>query len=569
MVGRMPMRALLAVPILLLAVGGGAAQPRQDGCLARLPTDLVTVSLRDTDIPITLRLMAQQYRVNMVVTDDVKGTVTLDFFKVPAREVLQAIIDAGALRCVVTGDVLRVSTIARLQVEHTRLRAEEGALSKATAEQARLEADTRIKLAEARQLEDEAATLAARGPIQDEIIALQYADAEEVARTISGILGIRGVQGGFSAPVALPQLSQLYVPSPPVDIPSTPAAPQMAPAPSSPPSPEAVAKGLTVGFYKKTNSIFIRYYARDIERIKKMIRESLDVPLAQIQIRAQMVITTLSALEQIGVQWGAAGAGNVNGTKVLVGQGFALAPGPNSPGSGLVNLGGQPISPATPVSPPPVPAPTVGNLVNLPTAFLPTLLGATPAGGLLLGLVGSNFNVNLAIQALEVSGRARTLAEPKIVTEENTKAIISRGFEVPFTSTPSTGVSQVQFKDALLRLEVTPRLIREPGDTKIRMKVVFDNDFPDFTRNVSVGGNPSIFKRHQETEVVIREGQRLVVGGVMGDERSTTTREVPFFGRIPVLGWLFRSREVSSSGEELIVILTPTVVSAPGPPLPR
>lgn len=564
MVGRMRMTALLAVPVLLLAVGGGAAQPRQDGCLARLPTDLVTVSLRDTDIPITLRLMAQQYRVNLVVTDDVKGTVTLDFFKVPAREVLQAIIDAGALRCVVTGDVLRVSTIARL-------RAEEGALSKAREEQARLEADTRVKVIEARQAEAEATATAARGPILEEIIPLHYADAEEVARTISGILGIRGVQGGFSAPVPLPQLSQLYAPSPPVDIPSTPAAPQTAPAPSQLASPEAVAKGLTVGFYKKTNSVFIRYYARDLERIKKMIRESLDVPLAQIQIRAQMVITTLSALEQIGVQWGAAGAGTVNGTKVLVGQGFALTPNANTSGPGLVNPGGQPISPTSPTAPfpPPVAPPTVGNLVNLPTAFLPTLLGATPAGGLLLGLVGSNFNVNLAIQALEVNGKARTLAEPKIVTEENTKAVIARGFEVPFTSTPTTGVSQVQFKEALLRLEVTPRLIREPAETKIRMKVVFDNDFPDFTRNVSVSGNPSIFKRHQETEVVIREGQRLVVGGIVNDDRATFVREVPLFGRIPVIGWFFRSREVSSAGEELIVILTPTVVTAPGKPLPR
>lgn len=563
MIGRMRMRALLAVPVLLLAVGGGAAQPRQDECLARLPTDLVTVSLRDTDIAITLRLMAQQYRVNLVVTDDVKGTVTLDFFKVPAREVMQAIIAAGALRCIVAGDVLRVSTIARLQAEDTRRRVEEGVLSKARGEQARLDAEARMKEIESRRAEREAAEEAARGPVQEEMIPLHYADAEQVARTIAGILGVGGlqVQGqqGFSVPT-LPQLSQLYVPSPPVVIPSTPAEPLTAPAPSQPPSPEAVAKGLTVGFYKKTNSVFIRYYARDLARIKKMIREDLDVPLAQIQIRAQMVITTLSALEQIGVQWGAAGAGNVNGTKVIVGQGFA-AP----------NTGGAAISPATPTQPlpPPVPPPTVGNLVNLPTAFLPTLLGATPAGGLLLGLIGSNFNVNLAVQALEINGKARTLAEPKIVTEENTKAVISRGFEVPFTSTPTTGVSQVQFKEALLRLEVTPRLIREPGVTKIRMKVVFDNDFPDFTNRVSVAGNPSIFKRHQETEVVIREGQRLVVGGVMNDDRNTFVREVPVFGRIPVIGWLFKSREVSSSGEELIVILTPTVVTAPGQPLPR
>ena len=100
---------------------------------------------------------------------------------------------------------------------------------------------------------------------------------------------------------------------------------------------------------------------------------------------------------------------------------------------------------------------------------------------MLLGIIGSNFNINLAIQALEVQGKARTLAEPKTVTVENAKATISRGFEVPFVSTPSQGLSQVQFKEALLKLEVTPRVIRDNGDTRIRMKVVFENNEPDFS----------------------------------------------------------------------------------------
>jgi type IV pilus assembly protein PilQ len=120
----------------------------------------------------------------------------------------------------------------------------------------------------------------------------------------------------------------------------------------------------------------------------------------------------------------------------------------------------------------------------------------------------------------------------------------------------------VQFKEALLKLEVTPRVIRDNSDTRIRMKVVFENNEPDFTGARSVNGNPSIFKRRQETEVLISQGQRLVVGGVTNDTSSMTTREVPVFGRIPVLGWLFKSRETSKTGEELIVILTPTVLDA-------
>jgi type IV pilus assembly protein PilQ len=278
-----------------------------------------------------------------------------------------------------------------------------------------------------------------------------------------------------------------------------------------------------------------------------------------------MVITTLNALQQIGVQWGGAAIGKAGGGKAIVAQGFSEGPvrtGTGTPAQGsFVNNPGftgtqlLPIDPATGL-------PVGGNIVNLPTALLPALAGANPAAGLLLGLIGSNFNINLAIQALEVQGKARILAEPKVVTLENVKAVISRGFEVPFTSTPTQGVSQVQFKDALLTLEVTPRLIREDGENKIRMKVLFNNDNPDFTQ--SVAGNPSIFKRRQETEVVVRQGERLVVGGVTNDTTSTTKRQVPLLGEIPVLGWLFKSREINSTGEELIVILTPSVISEPG-----
>ena len=176
-------RALTPVVLLPIALAPGAAgQPRSD-CFDRLPTERVTLNLRDASIQTTLRLLAQQYKVNMVVTDEVKGQVTLDFFRVPARDVFQAIIDAAVLRCVVAGDVMRVSTLGRL-------RAEEEERVKTQEAQLRLEADTRKKILEARRAEEEFAELAARGPIREEAIRLHYADAEEVAKTLQGILGL-------------------------------------------------------------------------------------------------------------------------------------------------------------------------------------------------------------------------------------------------------------------------------------------------------------------------------------------------------------------------------------------
>src|SRR5262249_51519952 len=136
-----------------------------------------------------------------------------------------------------------------------------------------------------------------------------------------------------------------------------------------------------------------------------------------------------------------------------------------------------------------------GNLVNLPVSLLAT--GANPALGLLFGIIGRDFNINLAIQALETQGKARSIAAPNVVTVQNAEALISRGFEVPFVSQSGFGGTNVQFKDALLQLKVTPNVIDEDGVKKIRMKLSIDNNEPDFTR--SVLGNPPLFKRRSVT----------------------------------------------------------------------
>ena len=329
---RTPMlRALSGLALVLLLAGGPAAAQPQDACASRLPAERVTLNLRDASVPTALRLLAQQYKVNMLVTEDVRGQVTLHFFRVPAHDVFQAIIDAGNLRCVVSGDVLRVSTTTRLRTEEEdRVKAREGEL--------RLEADTRRKIVEARRAEEELGELAARGPIREETIRLQYADAEDVAKTLQGILGISstGDGSGGALAAALPALC----PEPADRHPSSPPPPLTAPSLSPAPPSEIVAKGLTVQAYKPTNSLFIRYYEKDIERLKKLVQERLDIPVPQVQIAAQMVITSLNALEQIGVQWGGAGAGNI-GRSTFVGQGFQDPI--RVPGTGAINV--NPVNP--------------------------------------------------------------------------------------------------------------------------------------------------------------------------------------------------------------------------------
>ena len=361
-----------------------------------------------------------------------------------------------------------------------------------------------------------------------------------------------------------PALGRLPVPNAPYPPPYGPGGQQ----PIISVSQDVLAKGITVRANKATNSIFIRHYEADLERIKKLIREQLDVPLPQIKIEARMEILDRSSLEAIGVQWGGAASKNV-GNPTLIGQGFqstdplrtgtgiSSAP-PNNKNLNLTSL--LPVAAGTGLA-------TGGNLVNLPFSALPNAQNTTPAGGIAFGLVGTRFNINLALQALAQVGKTRTLAHPEIVTVENNKATFSLGEEIPYATISSAG-TQVQFKEAVLRLEVTPTVIRENIDgreiRKVKMAVIVENNSRGDLIAFSGTSVPIINKRKAETQVLVREGDRLVIGGVTQNVQQKTVRKVPLMGDIPVLGWLFKQREDSETGRELVVFLTPSILRTDG-----
>jgi type IV pilus assembly protein PilQ len=210
--------------------------------------------------------------------------------------------------------------------------------------------------------------------------------------------------------------------------------------------------------------------------------------------------------------------------------------------------------------------PIGGNLVNLPFQALPAaaLLGAIPAGGIAFGIIGTRFNINLALQALAEQGKTRTLARPEIVTVENSKATMSLGEEIPYATVSSAG-TQIQFKEALLKLEVTPTVILEKSAsqdvTRIKMVVVIENNSRGNVVNLGSGGAPpAINRRKAETQVLVKEGERLVIGGVNQSVQQTTVRKVPLFGDIPVLGWLFKQKENFGTDRELVVFVTPSIL---------
>jgi type IV pilus assembly protein PilQ len=550
------------------------AAPAAPAAPAPAPTNgqrLISFDFKDADVVNLLRILAAESNKNVVIGDDVKGKMSITLKNVPWDLALDTVLETRGLRKIEKDGVMRIVSNEQLIKERE---------SAARVEEARMkaESDVRTKIAEAQLKEQEAidkrrladaamAELRARGPLREETIRLSYADPDEVARTLQGILGIppTGIQaqiaptGEGMPPIAAPPFSALYG-----------TAPQIPQPPPPSPTAEVLAKGITIRPYKPTNSIFIRHYEADLERIKTLIREKLDIPLPQVKIEARMEILDRDDLFAIGVQWGGGGAVQANQNSILVGRGFT-----SDTNNNLGVQGGVPMSGV--FGPPNVPAgfpntlpvsgttglPLGGNLVNLPIA---AVLGGgvvpAGAGGIAFGFTSSRYNVNLALEALRLLSKTRTLARPEVVTVENGTASISLGEEIPYATVSSAG-TQIQFKEAVLRLDVVPTVIREGDITKIKMKVTIENNSRSNTTvnlGTTAGAPPVINKRKAQTEVLIKEGERLVIGGVTTNLDQDETRKIPLFGDIPVLGWLFKQTASATTGRELVVFITPSVL---------
>ena len=253
---------------------------------------------------------------------------------VPWETALETILEARGLQKIERDNLIRI-------VSSEQLSREREAAARLEEARAKAEADVRQKIADAKKAEQVVAAVEqaqqealARGPLREETIRLSYADPIDVATTLKGILGIppQGLQAsaltpiapgpGGPPPIAQPPFSALYGTAPP---------PSAGPAPS--PSAEVLSRGITIQPNPATNSVFIRHYARDLERIKKLIRETLDIPLPQVKIEARLEDIQRAALEAIGVSWGGGGA-----------TAWAIA----SPSSGRVSRSRSPTAGASP-----------------------------------------------------------------------------------------------------------------------------------------------------------------------------------------------------------------------------
>jgi type IV pilus assembly protein PilQ len=201
--------------------------------------------------------------------------------------------------------------------------------------------------------------------------------------------------------------------------------------------------------------------------------------------------------------------------------------------------------------------------VNLPArgfTLNPSLLTDVMGLGMQFGLLAPQYltELDMRIQMGEGTGQAKTIAKPKVQVLDREKASILRGTEIPYLSTSQQQGTQVQFKNAVLQLEVTPTIY---SSGRIGMKLNVKDDFPDPT--LTVAGNPAIGKREAETNMEVNDGETAVIGGILRDRALQNREGWPGLMNIPLIGYLFSSKVKEKTLDELLIFITPTIVKRP------
>jgi len=272
--------------------------------------------------------------------------------------------------------------------------------------------------------------------------------------------------------------------------------------------------------------------------------------LKQIMIEAKIVEATEEFVRNIGIQWGFGNQQKVShgtyGLGVTGGSGIQTANRATTPGYSQVY-------------PPEISFTDTTGKVAMAAVNFPSQI-ASPAIGLVFG--GATGFLEAQLAALETNTAGKIISSPKVVTMEGIKAVIKQGDDVPYT-TPASGTSPatVSFKEAVLKLEVTPRLTDEG---KISMEIKASNDVPDYAKAATLQGNPPIRKSEVESKVVINDGDTVVIGGILKSQEDKTVSGWPFLQKIPVLGWLFKTEDVSKTKRQLLIFVTPRILKEGG-----
>jgi type IV pilus assembly protein PilQ len=339
-------------------------------------------------------------------------------------------------------------------------------------------------------------------PVRTQSFQLNYTKAEDVAKGISGGSGGAGA-GGASARILSPRGSVISE--------------------------------------SRTNQLFVTDIPSKLEEIQALITK-IDIPVRQVLIEARIVEADDKFGRALGVKLGAldngAGSFNLGGNNRLGFGGNYLGVGEST---GQAAITGGSYIPNT-------------QFVNLP-ANTSTLGGASAASfALSLFSAGSQRFLNLELSALEADGKGKIVSSPRVITADQVKALIEQGEELPYQAATSSGATSVQFRKANLKLEVTPQITPE-GNVILDVDVNKDS----VGRNTAAGF--AIDTKHVKTQVLVENGGTVVIGGIFTQNERDEVNKVPLLGDVPVLGYLFKNTVRTANKTELLVFLTPKIVT--------
>ena len=294
----------------------------------------------------------------------------------------------------------------------------------------------------------------------------------------------------------------------------------------------------TISIDERTNRILVTDTYSNLQKMRARISE-LDIPVRQVMIESRIVIANNDFSRNLGARFGVSAA-VANGSNGIVGGTGSGSGADTMVDSALTNIGGG-------NAPLPVTMPSLGDRynVNLPVA--------NPAGRFALALLGKDYLLDMELSALQMEGRGEVLSNPRVITSNRSEALIEQGVEIPYQQATSSGATSVSFKKAMLSLRVTPQIT--PDD-----RIIMDLNVTKDSVGQVFNGVPSINSREVKTQVLVRDGDTVVLGGIYEQTRSKEVDSVPFLGDLPVIGALFRQTRKVDDKAELLVFITPKII---------
>ncbi len=465
--------------------------------------DRLSLNFQNIEVRSVLQLIADFTSLNLVASDTVTGSITLRLDKVPWDQALEIVLKAKGLDKRQEGNVLMVAPAAEI------------------AEQERLQVEANKQLQEL-------------APLETTFVRIKYADAREIFELFTAIdqqanqLGGGSVDGNATNSILSERGSAI------VD--------------------------------ERTNTIILTDTGEKISDFRRLITE-IDVPIKQVLIEARIVIANTDFKKELGVTWGLAGIDKVTGETIgsAFGDrtlGFSGRRSGLTPGAGVVETFTYSADEIETDDGPDGVAGTADDVTTYTQNYdfglgdsLAVDLGvANPTGSFSLGYLTDNFLIDLELSALESDGYGEIVSQPKVLTGDKQQAVIKSGTEIAFQKATSSGATSIEFKEAVLQLEVTPQIT---PDNRIIMDLLVSQDsVGSFTPT----GEPSIDITQIETQALVGDGQTLVLGGIFQTEEVNGTEKVPMLGDIPFFGKLFRNDLRNLEKREILIFITPKII---------